>query len=128
MLAEQASTGRPETIADIRWRLATIPVLELGILAMGSAEIIDANPDYWTKPENQTKLVLEARRRNGQFSSRKPWKSRKQRRPPPKIAKTPRPASTVFRRRATSVSMEDKVFDTELNRHPIGHAILAPAT
>jgi hypothetical protein len=53
-----------QSIADIRWRLATIPVLELGILAMGSAEIIDTNPDYWNKPENQTKLVLEARRRN----------------------------------------------------------------
>jgi hypothetical protein len=53
-----------QSIADIRWRLATIPVLELGILALGSAEIIDTNPDYWTKPENQTKLVLEVRRRN----------------------------------------------------------------
>ena len=53
-----------QSIADIRWRLATIPVLELGILAMGSAEIIDTNPDYWTKPENQTKLAIEVRRRN----------------------------------------------------------------
>ena len=31
---------------------------------MGSAEIIDTNPDYWTKPENQTKLAIEVRRRN----------------------------------------------------------------
>jgi hypothetical protein len=51
-----------QSIADIRWRLATIPVLELGVIAFGSAEIIDTNPDYWTKPENQTKLVLEVRR------------------------------------------------------------------
>jgi len=64
MLAEQAPTGRPETISDIRWRLATIPVLELGIIAMGNAEIIDANPDRWSKPENQTFLNLEARRRH----------------------------------------------------------------
>jgi hypothetical protein len=53
-----------QSIADIRWRLATIPVLELGILALGSAEIIDTNPDHWNKPENQTKLILEVRRRN----------------------------------------------------------------
>ncbi len=53
-----------QSIADIRWRLATIPVLELGVIAFGSADIIDTNPDYWSKPENQTKLVLEVRRRH----------------------------------------------------------------
>jgi hypothetical protein len=52
-----------QSIADIRWRLATIPVLELGILAMGSAELIDTNAE-WAKPENQTKLALEVRRRH----------------------------------------------------------------
>ncbi len=53
-----------QSIADIRWRLATIPVLELGVIALGSAEIIDTNPDFWNKPENQTKLIIEVRRRN----------------------------------------------------------------
>ena len=53
-----------QSIADIRWRLATIPVLELGVIALGSAEIIDTDPDYWNQPENQTKLVLKVRRGN----------------------------------------------------------------
>jgi len=53
-----------QSIADIRWRLATIPVLELAILALGSAAIIDTNPAHWNKPENQATLALEVRRRN----------------------------------------------------------------
>jgi hypothetical protein len=53
-----------QSIADIRWRLASIPVFEHAIVALGSAALIDANPANWTKPENQTALALEVRRRN----------------------------------------------------------------
>jgi hypothetical protein len=53
-----------QSIVDIRWRLATIPLLELAIVAVGSAALIDANPTHWTKPEHQTMLALEARRRH----------------------------------------------------------------
>jgi hypothetical protein len=51
-----------QSIADIRWRLATIPVLELAIIAHGSLAIIETNPDYWTIPETRTTLALEVRR------------------------------------------------------------------
>jgi len=53
-----------QSIADIRWRLDTVPVLELAIVAEGSAALIDADPETWAKPENQTSLVLEVRRRH----------------------------------------------------------------
>jgi len=53
-----------QSIADIRWRLASIPVFEHAIVALGSAALIDSNPANWTKPENQTALALEVRRRN----------------------------------------------------------------
>jgi hypothetical protein len=53
-----------QSIADIRWRLATIPVLELSILALGSEDIIATNPEIWSKPEYQTTLTLEVRRRH----------------------------------------------------------------
>jgi hypothetical protein len=53
-----------QSITDIRWRLASIPVLELAIVAIASAAIIEESPDSWSKPENQTLLALEARRRN----------------------------------------------------------------
>ena len=53
-----------QSIADIRWRLATIPVMELAIIALGSTAIIDTDPAHWNKYENQTYLTLEVRRRN----------------------------------------------------------------
>jgi hypothetical protein len=53
-----------QSITDIRWRLATIPLLELAVVAVGSAAIMAGNPAYWAKPENQTHLNLEVRRRN----------------------------------------------------------------
>ena len=39
MLAEQAPTGRPETIADTEWRLLRIPTLESGYYALGRHEL-----------------------------------------------------------------------------------------
>jgi len=39
MLAEQAPTGRPETIADTEWRLLRIPTLESGFYALGRHEL-----------------------------------------------------------------------------------------
>jgi len=39
MLAEQAPTGRPETIADTQWRLLRIPTLESGYYALGRHEL-----------------------------------------------------------------------------------------
>ena len=53
-----------QSIADIRWRLATIPVMELAIIALGSTAIIDTDPAHWNKYENQTYLTLKVRRRN----------------------------------------------------------------
>jgi hypothetical protein len=39
MLAEQAPTDRPETIADTEWRLLRIPTLEAGLYALGRTEL-----------------------------------------------------------------------------------------
>jgi hypothetical protein len=39
MLAQQAPTGRPETIADTEWRLLRIPTLESGFYALGRHEL-----------------------------------------------------------------------------------------
>jgi hypothetical protein len=51
-----------QSIADVAWRLASIPVMEFAIVALASTEIIDADPARWSQPEHQTTLALEARR------------------------------------------------------------------
>jgi len=53
-----------QSITDLWWRLSTIPVLELAIIAHGSRLLIDSNPDFFTQPGNQATLALEARRKN----------------------------------------------------------------
>jgi hypothetical protein len=54
-----------QSIADVAWRLASVPVMELAIVALASTAIIDADPsDFWSHPANQTVLTLEARRRH----------------------------------------------------------------
>jgi hypothetical protein len=52
-----------QSIADIRWRLNRIPGLELAILAMGTAKVIEDNPSY-AKPEAEMALELAVRRRH----------------------------------------------------------------
>ena len=58
MLARQAPTGRPETIADTEWRLLRIPTLESGFYALGRHELA---ADCAHEPDPQLRAtILEA--------------------------------------------------------------------
>ncbi len=46
MLAEQAPTGRPETIVDCRWRLDRIPGLEMALLSLIRREWVGRDAKY----------------------------------------------------------------------------------
>ena len=58
MLAEQAPTGRPETIADIRWRLNRIPALEISLMSRGRLEFGQDLPES-PSPAETALLDLE---------------------------------------------------------------------
>jgi hypothetical protein len=57
MLAEQAPTGRPETIADAEWRLLRIVPLEAGIYAIGRLELADQFAAF-ADSDNREALIL----------------------------------------------------------------------
>jgi len=56
MLAEQAPTGRPETIVDTEWRLLRIAPLEAGISAVGRRKLADLFPEE-KDPANRQALI-----------------------------------------------------------------------
>jgi len=59
MLAEQAPTGRPETIADTEWRLLRIAPLEAGIYAVGFRKLAGQFEDEQNPVSREALLQAE---------------------------------------------------------------------